>query len=36
MEFHVPTIQEIEKAREVFESNEPRDLFYRAATALYG
>jgi hypothetical protein len=34
MEFHVPTIQEIEKAREVFESNEPRDLFYRAATAL--
>jgi hypothetical protein len=29
-----PTIQEIDKARVLFESNEPLDLFYRAATEL--
>jgi len=29
-----PTIQDIEAARQAFEANEPRDLFYRAATAL--
>jgi len=29
-----PTIQEIDKARILFEANEPRDLFYRAATEL--
>ncbi|HIE51150.1 MAG TPA: hypothetical protein EYP85_05280 [Armatimonadetes bacterium] len=34
MGFHTPTIQEIEAAREAFETNEPRDLFYRAATEL--
>ena len=34
MNFHTPTIQEIEAAREAFEGNEPRDLFYRAATEL--
>jgi len=34
MNFHTPTIQEIEAAREAFESNEPRDLFYRVATEL--
>jgi hypothetical protein len=34
MIFHTPTIQEIEVAREAFEANEPRDLFYRAATEL--
>ena len=34
MGFHTPTIQEIEAAREAFETNEPRDLFYRAAPEL--
>ena len=29
-----PTIKEIQIARNAFESNEPRDLFYRAATEL--
>ena len=29
-----PTIQDIEAARLAFEANEPRDLFYRAATEL--
>jgi hypothetical protein len=29
-----PTIQEIAKAHVLFEANEPRDLFYRAATEL--
>jgi hypothetical protein len=32
--FHTPTIQELAAAREAFEANEPRDLFYRAATEL--
>jgi hypothetical protein len=32
--FHVPTTQELEEARGAFEINEPRDLFYRAATEL--
>jgi len=30
----VPSIQDIEAARQAFEDNEPRDLFYRAATEL--
>ncbi|KPL87110.1 hypothetical protein [Ardenticatena maritima] len=30
----IPTIQDIEAARRSFEANEPRDLFYRAATEL--
>lgn len=34
MKFYSPTIEEIESARESFEENEPRDLFYRAATEL--
>lgn len=34
MRFPTPTINEIKKARELFEANEPRDLFYRAATEL--
>jgi len=34
MGFHVPTTQELEEARGAFEINEPRDLFYRAATEL--
>jgi hypothetical protein len=29
-----PSIQDLKKARQVFETNEPRDLFYRAATEL--
>ena len=29
-----PTLDDLTSAREVFESNEPRDLFYRAATEL--
>jgi len=29
-----PSIQDIEAARQAFETNEPRDLFYRAATEL--
>ena len=29
-----PNIQDIEAARQAFEANEPRDLFYRAATEL--
>lgn len=29
-----PTLQDIEAARQAFEANEPRDLFYRAATEL--
>lgn len=34
MNLHTPAIPEIEAAREAFQSNEPRDLFYRAATEL--
>lgn len=34
MRFHTPTIGEIKRARELFEANEPRDLFHRAATEL--
>jgi len=34
MSFYTPTIEEINKAHEIFETNEPRDLFYRAATEL--
>ena len=34
MSFHIPTIEEIKRAREVFEANEPRDLFYRVAIEL--
>jgi hypothetical protein len=34
MKFHTPTVQELETARVAFEQNEPRDLFYRAATEL--
>ncbi len=30
----MPTIQDIKVARQTFEANEPRDLFYRAATEL--
>jgi len=30
------TAKELEKARKAFEQNEPRDLFYRAATELVG
>lgn len=30
----VPTVQDIQKARQVFNKNEPRDIFYRAATEL--
>lgn len=30
----VPSIQDIKAARQAFETNEPRDLFYRAATEL--
>lgn len=29
-----PTVQDIEAARQAFQANEPRDLFYRAATEL--
>ncbi len=34
MRFPTPTIEEIRRARKLFEANEPRDLFYRAATEL--
>jgi len=34
MPFRTPQIKELERAREAFEANEPRDLFYRAATEL--
>ena len=30
----IPTFEELEKARTLFEEYEPRDLFYRAATEL--
>ena len=30
----MPSIQDLKKARQVFETNEPRDLFYRAAIDL--
>ncbi len=30
----IPTIQDIKAARNAFEANEPRGLFYRAATEL--
>lgn len=30
----IPTIQDIKAVRNAFEANEPRDLFYRAATEL--
>jgi hypothetical protein len=33
-DLHTPTISEVEAARRAFEANEPRDLFYRAATEL--
>lgn len=29
-----PTLEELARARDLFEANEPRDLFYRAATVL--
>jgi len=31
---HLPTIRDLQTARQAFEENEPRDLFYRAATEL--
>ena len=34
MKYPQPTIKELEQAREAFERNEPRDLFYRVATEL--
>jgi hypothetical protein len=34
MKFNIPTIRELEAAKKAFELNEPRDLFYRAATEL--
>jgi hypothetical protein len=34
MRFHMPTVKDLEVAREIFEEKEPRDLFYRAATEL--
>lgn len=34
MSFYTPTIKEINKAHEIFGTNEPRDLFYHAATEL--
>ncbi len=34
LEIPTPTIQELKEARHRFEENEPRDLFYRAATEL--
>ncbi len=34
MKFNIPTIRELEAAKKAFEQNEPRDLFYRAATEL--
>jgi len=34
MKNHVPSIQETDAARVAFEENDPRDLFYRAATEL--
>lgn len=30
----MPSVQNLQSARQIFETNEPRDLFYRAATAL--
>ncbi|MGO8951644.1 MAG: hypothetical protein ACLQUY_29120 [Ktedonobacterales bacterium] len=32
--YYMPTIEELEAAHKIFEQNEPRDLFYRAATEL--
>jgi hypothetical protein len=34
MQPHTPTLEDIQAAREAFEANETRDLFYRAATEL--
>ncbi len=34
MNMNMPTIKDIKAARESFEANEPRDLFYRTATEL--
>jgi hypothetical protein len=34
MKFNIPKIRELEAAKKAFEQNEPRDLFYRAATEL--
>lgn len=34
VKIHTPTMQKIQAARAAFEENEPRDLFYRAATEL--
>lgn len=34
MAYKAPTIEELRSAREAFEANEPRDLFYRAAMEL--
>ena len=31
---HAPSVDELARARELFEQNEPRDLFYRVATEL--
>jgi len=34
MDYPMPTVEEINRARGLFEKNEPRGLFYRAATEL--
>jgi hypothetical protein len=34
MRYHTPSLEEIDRAHQVFEANEPRWLFYRAATEL--
>jgi len=34
MPIQLPSLQKLAKARRIFEANEPRDLFYRAATEL--
>jgi hypothetical protein len=34
MNVYTPTLEELQAARAAFEKNEPRDLFYRAATEL--
>ncbi len=36
MDSHTITVKQLHAAREAFEKNEPRDLFYRAATELVG
>jgi len=32
--FPAPTLRQVDAARREYEANEPRDLFYRAATQL--